>query len=542
MANSLAAPNREGTPITPLQATALGFAIVVLLCLLYARSFGTLPTGDDFGVLSPIVATYPGHEFTLRECFTPVHPSRYRPLELVTGILACDGAGHFSPVRFRVIALVGMVLAIGAFAAWCRVLAVPTRFALFGVMIYAFHPIHAGTAGAIDTSSTSFIFGTGFTAAVIAYRFPRASVVGAASLIGTLLASGFKEYGYGVPLLVMAAVFARRGWRPGWRALAAAALSGAVAILIHRGLHATLSPPGVVEIPPVRISPMLLAINFTLYAGGVVVAGYSPGIFQDHAPLHIAIGAAIACVIGLLCLSGVVAALRSIRRESRPDDDRDGESSSPGTVARIALLLVPGACLPNLIVMRASEVYLPGAVFCASLLTMAGLWSLVRYWPRWRYVAFGGVTLTVVALASCTWLKVGDIRDAGDDGQRIATAIRDVLPKELTPGAVIGVIVDHPRRQYSVFRFEGASAIGLPPAQRGTLTALRWFNLLPDVSAEHRYREVQAGPTPSHPTTSPSSALDDRTVPNYIVAIDDRTRVVTQVDASVTTYPGAPED
>ena len=139
-------------------------------------------------------------------------------------------------------------------------------------------------------------------------------------------------------------------------------------------------------------------------------------------------------------------------------------------------------------------------------------------------------------MAYSTWLKVADIRSAGDDAHRIARGIREALPLELTSDAVVGVVVDHRRPQYSIFRMDGAAAIGVLPTSPCVLTALPWYGLSPRITLVQRYREPfpPAAADDSNASATPATKL----VPGFIVAIDDRTRTVTRLDPQPPTYPG----
>lgn len=479
--------------------------LMLALGLSFWPSFATGPAGDDFGTMSPTYAVWPQREMSLADCFVPYHPSRYRPLELVAGVLSDRDGPGFDPLRFRAIALAGLAGLLAVFGWWCRILRLGPTASTLALSLMALHPIHAGVAGGIDTFAGSYIYAIALAAAALIARYPLPwPGVALTAFAATLLASLFKEYGYGAWLVCAAAAltFRARDAASALRHLAASALGGVIAIALLQTIRWTFLPPEVAFVAQSPVGLRTVLYNLLLYVGGSLFAGYTPGVIIDRDPIAIALAAVVALYLSAFLLLALSTFWNDHRLRRHQPPTPDGPAPSDDTQPHaldprqrlFPLLALPGVMLPNLIAIRTSEVYLSGAVACAMLLVALGLHHLLRRPGRDLFIA--GLSLPVLLFMGVSQgMKVRDVRRCGDEARIVAREIAS-LARQWPPGpdrSAEIVLLARPeqfRPFYSVFRintFTAANFVTIGPSgevpavptpMHGT-DAVRWYDLAP---------------------------------------------------------------
>ena len=435
------------------QPTLLHAWIAFLVCFLglviFAHaSFGIKPASDDFTLLPEI---HRGTEQGISVFFTnSVTGGSYRPLKSLT-LWAFGNLFHDHPLAgIRTAHLLGLGWFAIVVMIWTRAMRLGIAGTWAAVAVAVLHPVLPQAWGSIDgvdsLASSAFVW----LGAWFIWRWREKTVIAStiAALVCFIVASGFKEYAFGlVPLaaLTIACFWNKRRWKVGLIVIAAL-LAAVVAILL---LRQVVIPPGYERgYNYIHLTPVQIIENIAILATGLLFFGNSIWVFVNWS-LPVAAIVGVSCLTALIVITaGIALRLRSERTEHDPQP--------MGRWVIFMLLSFFAASFPITIMFHVSEMYVPPIVPPLALLIGLAADGLAA--ARSNTIRFTVAALAALALATslvAIHRKVEGLLDVGDRAQKQLDQIIAMLGPN-PHDKKVAVLFDSrdlpPRRTYAVFR------------------------------------------------------------------------------------------
>lgn len=443
-----------------------------------ATSFRTGPSGDDFGMplMTPIFAARDGLAETL---FVPNQPMRYRPLEAVAMYAAQSLPIGDVLVRVRVLHFASFAAYLFGVLAFARAVALGRIGIIVCAATCALHPIQVACFGGMDNFSVHALFAIMFAGMTWLARGRERSIaaIAAATFLTTAASACFKEYGFGTALFAPLVVWFTHGGPINRRLLRAAAVtaSAGAAVVLHQSAKHLLLPATMQSNSPAGGGVLhLIPYNLALYGAGSILFGSTYDLVIHPTALRIAWSAALVLMFVAMLGVGLSFAWRTGHRVAADPAPFTGgidqiQVEQDRRFRRRCQIVLLVACflptsLPNVLLIRASEVYLPGVVAILSMLVgvAAELW--VSRAKRVPFLPSAVLLALLVCGVTATHAKAAGIREAGDRAAKVLAAVVDALGTEVADGDVALLFQTTASPSYSIFAVPDEETIDQPCA------------------------------------------------------------------------------